>query len=129
MTYSALPRIDLYAQAASPEWWQILAALGPWVMLVAFGIVAILWWRAVRDGYEARERAGWWRRAEWALEAAADDDPRKQAVGVAALKLLNTDRLAGPEEARFNAAAWEPMLKDGPEAPDTQAPQQRAGER
>lgn len=69
---------------------------------------AALWQKRTADN-----RAEWWRRAQWALDAALDDKPERQDVGLAVLETLNTSKLAGAEEAQILAEAWKKPLEEG----------------
>lgn len=136
--------VHVIVDAGPAEWWQILATLGPLAILVGAVLAALISWRtlrqrtaadalalsqkndadtnALRQKTDADSRAEWWRRAQWAFEAAMDDKPEKQDVGLAILELLNTSKLAGPEEAQIIAEAWKPPLKDGPATLDRLRP-------
>lgn len=128
--------VDVFVHAGPAEWWQIVAALGPLAILTGALLAALISWRTLRQRTaadalalsqrreadtsalqqktDADSRAEWWRRAQWAFEATMDEKPEKQDVGLAILELLNTSKLAGPEEAQIIAEAWKPPLKDGP---------------
>ncbi|MFJ5696533.1 hypothetical protein [Arthrobacter sp. NPDC093139] len=82
-------RIDVIIHTGDTEWRQIVAGLGPLVVLLV---------------------AAWWSRARWALEATLDDDPVRREVGFAALDRLATSNLTGTEETRFIAEAWKSAL-------------------
>lgn len=96
--------VHVIVDTGPAEWWQILAALGPLAILVGAGLAALISWRtlrqrtaadalalsqksdadtnALRQNTDADSRAEWWRRAQWAFEAAMDDKPEKQDVGL-----------------------------------------------
>ncbi|MBE4719860.1 hypothetical protein [Pseudarthrobacter sp. AB1] len=105
--------IDVIIHDAEAEWWQIVAALGPLVVLCAV-LIAAIGWVALRRRTAAinpGNRSDWWPRAQWALEACLDD-PKRREVGFAALELLNTSNLSGKEESRIIAEAWKSPLRD-----------------
>jgi hypothetical protein len=111
--------IDVIVHTGDAEWWQIVAALGPLVVL----LVAAIGWFAQRRpivadavAFDAEtipaSQSAWWSRARWALEASLDDDPAKREVGLAALELLNTSSISGKEETLIIAEAWRGPLRD-----------------
>lgn len=118
-------RIDIIIHNGDAEWWQIVAALGPLVVILGAVLIAAIGWltqrrRTVADAVtfgsettNADSQSDWWHRARWALEATLDDDPRRQEVGLAALKLLNESSLSGTEETMIIAQAWKRPLQDG----------------
>jgi hypothetical protein len=136
--------VEVIVHTSPAEWWQIVAALGPLAVLLGALLASLIGWRTLRQRTAAdalalsqrREadtkalqqktdsdsRAEWWRRAQWAFEAAMNEKPEKQDVGLAILELLNTSKLAGPEEAQIIAEAWKPPLKDGPATLDRLRP-------
>jgi hypothetical protein len=117
--------------AAAPvpaEWWQIAAALGPLVILVTALIAAYINWRvlkqrtaadktsleqkrqadasALEQKTTADNRAEWWRRAQWALDRALDEDESTKALGLATLDVLARSELARKEELELFDIAW-----------------------
>jgi len=116
--------LDVFVHTGPAEWWQILAALGPLAVLLGALLAAFIGWNTLRQRTvadekalaqkrEADSRAEWWRRAQWAFEAAMDENEEKQDVGLAVLELLNTSSLAGQEEAEIIAEAWKRPLQNG----------------
>lgn len=97
----------VYAQSGPPEWWQILAALGPWILLLASCVVGFVWWLALRQETKAIRRNDQWSRTVWALEASVDANPKKRHAGRAVLDLLNREVAAGSDEAKLVAQARE----------------------
>lgn len=112
-----MPQFDAYAQPGEPEWWEILAALGPWILLLGFFLVCFIWWLAARQDAKSAERQEWWRRAEWALDASLDEDPKRQRTGRAVLDLLGSRVPAGSDEARIVAE----VVRERPARPDAVA--------
>jgi hypothetical protein len=102
--------LDVFVHTTPPADWQVGAAFAP---LLAAIIAALIAGAALWQKRRADNRAEWWRRAQWALEAAVDDNTEKQDVGLAVLEVLNTSKLAGPEEAQIIAEAWKRPLQDG----------------
>ncbi|WP_018771442.1 hypothetical protein [Arthrobacter sp. 162MFSha1.1] len=100
-----MSQIDVYVQPSSPEWWQILAALGPWFLLLAAGIIGFIWWLALRQETKTVSRNDQWSRVVWALEASVDAKPQKRRAGRAALDALDREAVAGSDEARIIAQA------------------------
>jgi hypothetical protein len=115
--------IDIIIHNGDAEWWQIVAALGPLVVLLGAVLLVVIGWLALRrrtvaDAVAfdpetiAASQSDWWPRARWALEASLDDDPARREVGLAALELLNVSSLAGKEETLIIAEAWKGPLRD-----------------
>jgi hypothetical protein len=122
-TPSPVP-VEVILRSNPAEWWQVLAALGPLAVLIGAILAALIGWNSLRQRTaadagalvqktDADNRAEWWRRAQWALDASVDAKPEKQDIGLAVLELLNTSRLAGPEEAQILAEAWKQPLENG----------------
>lgn len=109
-----MPQFDTDAQPGEPEWWQILAARGPWILLLGFFLVCFIWWLAARQDAKSAERQKLWRRAEWALDASLDEDPKRQRTGHAVLDLLGSRIPAGSDEARIFAE----VVRERPARPD-----------
>lgn len=117
-------RIDIIVHNADAEWWQIVAAIGPLVVLIGAVLIVTIGWltlrrRTVADavafGSEATiadSQSDWWHRARWALEASLDDAPARREVVLAALQLLNESSLSGKEETLLIAEAWQSPLRD-----------------
>lgn len=99
------PQIEIYVQSGPAEWWQILAALGPWILLLAACVVGFIWWLALRQETKDVTRNDQWTRTMWALEASADANPKKRRVGRAVLDLLAREAVAGSDEAKIIAQA------------------------
>lgn len=138
------PPVDVLVHTGPPEWWQIIAALGPLAILLSAILAAFISWNTLRQRTkadalalaqkseadanalsqrtEADRRAEWWRRAQWALESSMDEKPEKQDMALAVLELLNTSDLAGPEETKIIAAASRAQLKEGPAVLDRLPP-------
>jgi hypothetical protein len=132
--------IHVIVDTGPAEWWQIVTALGPLAILLGALLAALISWRTLRqrtapdalalsqkrdadtNALQQKTDAEWWRRAHWAFEAAMDEKPEKQDVGLAILELLNTSKLAVPEEAQIIAEAWKPPLRDGPATLDRLRP-------
>ena len=107
-----------------PEWWEIVAAFGSYAVLAAAIVALVIGSRTLRQQgedlrsreagarealvqrQEADERAEWWRRAQWALEAASGANETLADAGVSMLKILAVSELARPEDKELLAAAW-----------------------
>jgi hypothetical protein len=102
--------IEVVVHSAPAEWWQILAALGP--LAVAFGAVVagIIGWRTLKQRAEADNRAEWWKRAQWALDAVYSGDKKRGTIGLKVLKVLGESELAGRGELAVLEAASESPL-------------------
>ena len=94
-----------------------MAALGPLAVLLT-GLAAalisflVLRQRTQADALElvqktnADSRAEWWRRTQWAVDRALDDDANTKALGLAALAVLARSELASTEELELLDIAW-----------------------
>jgi hypothetical protein len=117
-------RIDIIIHDADAEWWQIVAAIGPFVVILGAVLIWAIGWRTPRrrtvaytaalgsETITADNQSDWWARARWALEASLDDDPKRREVGLTALQLLNESSLSGKEEASIIAEAWQSPLRE-----------------
>lgn len=94
------------------EWWQIVAALGPLAVLLGAVIAGVIGWRTLRQKAGADNRAEWWRRTQWALDAVYSGDKKRGTVGLKVLKVLAESELAGKGELAVLEAAWEKPLAD-----------------
>lgn len=108
-----------------PSGWTIVASMAPVAALIAAVIAGLIGWRnlkqqqrALRESVksnakslsqkrQADARSEWWKRTQWALEAAASDDPRMYAYGTGMLDLLAQSELAGPKDKELLDAVWE----------------------
>lgn len=83
------------------------AAFAPLIAAVVAGLIAgaALWQKRRADN-----RAEWWRRAQWGVDASFDPDPGRQAMGLAVLEVLATSKLATKEELKIVEEAWQGPL-------------------
>lgn len=72
--------------------------LAPIATLVVATVALYVGLRTVRQRDLADRREQWWKRFVWATEMALRDDEGSRALGLDALELLATSRLAGAEE-------------------------------
>ena len=118
----------MYLHTGPAEWWQVVAAFGPLAVLLAAAIGAVISWRTLRQRTiadrealdqrrsadanaleqktDADSRAEWWRRTQWALDRALDDDADVKALGLATLDVLARSKLARTEELELLDIAW-----------------------
>ncbi|WP_258060868.1 hypothetical protein [Arthrobacter sp. 4R501] len=121
--------LEVVVHSGPADWWVILAGLGPLAVLVAALLAFYINWRtltqrtsadkialdqkreadeqALRQKTEADSRAEWWRRTQWALDRALDQDEGTKALGLATLNVLAGSELARAEELELFDAAWE----------------------
>ncbi|SDL77879.1 hypothetical protein SAMN04487916_11469 [Arthrobacter sp. ov407] len=92
------------------EWWQILAALGPLAVLLGAVVAGVIGWRTLKQKAEADNRAEWWNRAQWALDAVYSGDKKRGTIGLKVLKVLGESELAGDGELAVLEAASEKPL-------------------
>ncbi|TAP44044.1 hypothetical protein EYS21_10565 [Arthrobacter sp. S39] len=120
--------LDVIVHSGPADWWVILAGLGPLAVLVAALLAFYINWRtlkqrteadktaleqkreadvqALRQKTEADSRAEWWRRTQWALDRALDEDEGTKALGLATLDVLARSELAREEELELFDIAW-----------------------
>ena len=89
------PTIDVFVHNAPAADWQVWAAFAPLIAAVIAAIIAFftLWQRRRADN-----RAEWWRRAQWALDASMSEEPKRAEMGQQAINLLGMSKLATPED-------------------------------
>ena len=63
-------------------------------------------WQTLRQKAIADDRAEWWKRTQWALDRALDEDQDIKALGLAALDVLARSELARNEELELLDIAW-----------------------
>lgn len=108
-----------------PTLWTSLVALTPLAALTAAVVAAVVGYknlrqqqralnasvrsdaRNLRQKREADTRSEWWRRTQWALEAAASDNTTMYGYGAGMLDLLAQSELAGPHDKALLDAVWE----------------------
>ncbi|MET3809382.1 hypothetical protein [Arthrobacter sp. UYEF3] len=108
-TSSSTP-IEAFASTGPAEWWQILAALGPLAVLLGATVAGVIGWRTLKQKSEADNRAEWWRRTQWALDAAYSGNTERGTIGLKVLKVLGESPLAGSGELAVLEAASEKQL-------------------
>jgi hypothetical protein len=113
--------------AAPPEWWQILSALSPLAVLVAAIVAAVVGFLSLRQKARADNRAEWWRRAQWALDASLARSRSEAEMGQKAIDLLGRSELASREELALLKIGTEDPIRAADEASGTRAvaPSQR----
>src|SRR6478736_7510321 len=107
--------VDVFVHTGPAEWWQILAALGPLAVLLGAGIAGYFAWRTLKQKAAADNRAEWWRRTQWALDAVYSGNKKRGTVGLKVLQVLGESDLAGPGELAVLEAAWEKPLNKAEE--------------
>ena len=98
------------------EWWQIVAALGPLAVLLGALIAGVIGWRTLKQKAEADNRAEWWKRTQWALDAVYSGDKKLGTIGLKVLKVLGESELAGDGELAVLEAASERPLDQAAQA-------------
>jgi hypothetical protein len=107
----------LTTQAASalPTWVQWVSALGgvvgPCLTFIGAAIAATVAYRAYQQRKEDDQRAEWWRRTQWALDYAADDDTGRGRIGLSALNYLSESELATDSDRDFMAEVLEDLIE------------------
>lgn len=90
---------------------EALAQLGPLATGVAALVALVVGIVTIAQKNRADRRDQWWKRTQWALDAALDDDENRAAVGLAALTYLGERRLAKKDESALLEVAWRPILQ------------------
>ncbi|MHA7271370.1 hypothetical protein [Arthrobacter sp. HLT1-20] len=108
-----------------PAWWVAWAAFGSYATLLAAVVAFLIGWLSLRQQKnalatqvaantssleqkrEADARSEWWRRTQWALEAATSENPTMYSYGAGMLDLLAKSDLAGTEDKALLDAVWE----------------------
>lgn len=98
------------------EWWQVLAALGPLAVLLGALVAGVIGWRTLQQKAEADNRAEWWKRTQWALDAVYSGDKKRGTIGLKVLKVLGESELAGDGELAVLEAASERPLGQAAQA-------------
>lgn len=96
--------------APPPEWWQIIAGLSPVAVLIGAIVAGVIGYRQLKQKREADNRAEWWKRTQWALDAVYSGDKKRGTVGLKVLTVLAESDLAGKGELDVLEAAWENPL-------------------
>lgn len=126
--------VDVIVHSGPADWWVILAGLGPLAVLIAALLAFYINWhtlkqrtaadmtaldqkreadaQALRQKSEADSRAEWWRRTQWALDRALDEDEGTKALGLATLDVLARSELAREEELELFDIAWKNVSGD-----------------
>jgi hypothetical protein len=126
--------LDVVVHSGPADWWVILAGLGPLAVLIAALLAFYINWRtlkqrttadktaldqkreadarALMQKTEADSRAEWWRRTQWALDRALDQDEGTKALGLATLEVLARSELARTEELELFDIAWKSVSGD-----------------
>lgn len=107
------------------EWWEILAAFGP-TAIVAAALIAYLVQReslnhqreALNQKTKSDSEAEWWRRVQWAIDAAlANEDPKRQRIGLGMLNDAAKNPHIGSTEQRILLIVTDIILADPLRAP------------
>ncbi|MEW1919980.1 hypothetical protein [Pseudarthrobacter oxydans] len=126
--------LDVVVHSGPADWWVILAGLGPLAVLIAALLAFYINWRTLKqrtaadataleqkreaDAHallqktEADSREEWWRRTQWALDRALDQDEGTKALGLATLEVLARSELARNEELELFDIAWKSVWGD-----------------
>lgn len=131
--------LDVVVHTGPADWWVILAGLGPLAVLVAALLAFYINWRtlkqrrtadseALEQKSEADSRSEWWRRAQWALDRALDDDKETKALGLATLDVLARSDLARKEELELFDIAWKSVSPPDTNGAKTQTAENVTGE-
>lgn len=94
-----------------PSGWTVFATLVP---LIAAGLVTFIGWKTLKHQRKVLEasnrnddRSEWWKRTQWALEAASSlDNEALSAAGTEMLKILVTSPMASAEDKTLVDTAW-----------------------
>lgn len=95
-----------HLEPGGPSFFTILAALGPLVTLLAAYLVYRSAKKTLKQREQADDRAEWWRRTQWALEATTDPDDTMSGYGTGMLKLLAQSDLASDDDRALLDNVW-----------------------
>lgn len=70
-------------------------------------------WQTLRQKATADDRAEWWKRTQWALDRALDEEQDIKALGLATLGVLARSELARNEELELLDIAWKSVNGPG----------------
>lgn len=85
---SPAPTIDVMVQTDPAPWWQVLAAVGPYIIIFFAEIVwIVLLVRANRRGKTASRLD--WEQMRWALDASLSEDAQRAKMGRGVLAALS----------------------------------------
>ncbi|MET4144213.1 hypothetical protein [Arthrobacter sp. UYCo732] len=87
--------LDVIVHTAPAADWQVWAAFAP---LIAAIIAALIAGAALWQKRRADNRAEWWRRAQWALDASMSDHRARKEMGQQAINILGQSKLATQED-------------------------------
>lgn len=101
--------IDVVLHTDPTPWWQILAALGPIVviLIIEMALIVLLVLRGFR-GRHGGFQAGLgsevdWEQLEWALNSSVSSDPRRARIGQHAIHNLSRLRLKKEDRELLNS--------------------------
>lgn len=100
--------LDVFVRTAPAADWQVWAAFAP---LIAAIIAALIAGAALWQKHRADNRAEWWRRAQWALDASMSEQPTRAEMGQQAINLLAQSKLARPEDGKLLRIGTEDPLE------------------
>lgn len=96
-----------------PSVFGLVVGLAPYAAFLAAAAAAVIAWknlkqqqRALADTTINAGRAQWWQRTQWALDAAASNNPAMNGYGAAMLDLLATSPMAQDEDTTLLDAVW-----------------------
>lgn len=87
--------LEVFVRTTPAADWQVWAAFAP---LIAAIIAAFIAGAALWQKHRSDNRAEWWRRAQWALDASMSNEPRRAEMGQQAINLLGGSKLATAED-------------------------------
>lgn len=102
--------IDVVIQTEPVPWWQIVAAVGPiiLVLVIELVIIASLVLHSFRGRHAGRAGQGSevdWEHIQWALDASVSNDPRKASMGQHTIDALLRLRLKKEDRDLLTAAS------------------------
>ncbi|MDO5863454.1 MULTISPECIES: hypothetical protein [Paenarthrobacter] len=110
--------IDVFVHKAPAADWEVWAAFAP---LIAANIAALIAGSTLWQKGRADNRAEWWRRAQWALDASMSDEPKRAEMGQQAINFLGSSKLATPEDGVLLKIGTEDALEAADRARSAEA--------
>jgi hypothetical protein len=97
-----------------PSIWSIISSLAPVAALLAAGLVTFMGWKNLEHQQKALaasntndDRTQWWKRVEWALDAAMKvENTRLAKMGNELLRVLSTSKMASDADKDLLDSVW-----------------------
>jgi hypothetical protein len=103
MYFNSVPMADVVVRTEPAPWWQVLAAVGPYVIIFLCEILAIV--LLVRGTRRAKTASRIdWEQLAWALDASVSEDTQRAKMGRRVLGALSQVQLSDVDRELLRAA-------------------------